>query len=758
MSVFSYERYKIRIAPDSHKAQGLHPGDIVRRQYIDRNGSVYTLMAVIDSGVDVIEGKDSPYFVGALLDGDAPGNGELLDFVRVTSLTNPQRSGALYLTASDSEAPYLDVIDGMATEQSLCYPTMGDGVPDIPDKTKYACLGSEYLSLQYKSGETEALRIIRLIRNNQALPANGRFGLKQTIEEPVEHPERLLVSFRIRASKPLTGVPVQFGYTNGEKMDATGTVDARTDWSYCLWVITVEYPRQYSRSLLLELTGHLSTEGDWCEVSDLNIVRLASVATFIGSTKSRVGKVSGIIDPVYGLLEGYGAYFQRLYATKDVNISGTLTAGDRNGFSSTFYVGKIHKNVIINSLGCRFTGSSEIDSITPVGLGKAVLLSDDGILPVQTAEWRKQYTGKACCFSIWIKAEQTGTVSVYQDEHFLQHVEIGTSGEWQRRRVTFSIRSSANEEMSIGFRDVPHGLCVTAPQLESGETATPYQATDEILSYVEDYGAWFCKGGVGGTIQNPLLRLNEDGSISSCDGSFVINRDGTGHFANGRFKWTKDTIELRDFTIRWEDLDDVTQEQLKPRYVTVSGGNVFHHPDEPDTGICEPAEITVVGTEHNFEGARHFWEYMGSDGGWKDAGCNLPAFIVKPDFHGWEERDVLSLRYTSVADEKQYSGTHTIFKQYDGASAYSVYVESENGTTFRNGIISTALYARVYKGGIDITEEIPDGNFQWTRFSRDTESDALWNSADHRGRKLEITGDDVWRKAVFDCEIIISNM
>lgn len=757
MSVYSYERYKIRIAPDAHKAQGLQPGDIVRRQYIDRNGSVYTLMAVTDTGIDVIDGKDSPYFVGALLDGDVPRSGELLDFVRITSLLNPQRSGALYLTASDSEAPYLDVIDGMATEQSLCYPNMEGGMVNIPDKTKYTCFGSKYLSVNYKQGEADALRIFRMCRNKTALPVTDRFGLKQTIEEAVEHPERLLVSFRIQASKPLSSVPIRFGYTNGEKEDATGTLDIGTGREYRLWVITVEYPRQYSRSLFLDLTGHLSAEGDWCEISDLNIVRLASVATFAGSTKSRVGKVSGIIDPVYGLLEGYGAYFQRLYATKDVNISGTLTAGDRNGFSSTFYVGKIHKNVIINSLECRFTDSSGIDCTTPVGIGKAVQLSGDTVLEAQTAEWRKQHVGQSYCFSIWIKADEPGRVSVYQDEHFLQDIDIHVSGEWQRQKVAFFVRSSNGEAITIRFRGVPPGLCVTAPQLESGATATPYQATDEALSYVEDYGAWFCKGGVGGTIQNPLLRLNADGSLSSCDGSFVINRDGTGHFANGRFKWTKDTIELRDFTIRWEDLDDVAQEQLKPHYVTVSGGNVFHYPDEPGVSVCDPSEITVTGTEHNFAGVRRYWEYLGSDGSWKDAGCNLSAFTMKPDFHGWEERDVLSLRYTAVADEQQYSGTHTVFKQYDGASAYSVYVDSNNGTTFRNGVVSTTLYAHVYKGGIEITGDIPESNFHWTRHSRDTEGDALWNSDMHRGHTLEITGDDVWEKAVFDCEVIISN-
>ena len=757
MSVFSCEYYKIRIASDSDKVQGLHSGDIVRRQYVDRNGSIYTLMGVTEGGIDVIDGKDSPYFIGVLLDGDAPKNGELLDFVRITSLSDPNRSGALYLTASDSEAPYMDVVDGMATEQSLCYPFIEGGMADVPDKNKYACFGNEYISANYKSSDTEALRLYRICRNDTILPAEGRFGLKQTLEESVEHPERLLISFRIRASKPLNSVPFAFGYTNGEKVDATDTLEIGTSWKYELRVITVEYPRQYSRSFSLDLTGHLTESEAWCEISDLNIVRLSSVATFAGSTKSRVGKISGVIDPVYGLLEGYGAYFQRLYATKDVNISGTLTAGDRNGFSSTFYVGKIHKNVIINSLECHFKGSSEIDCITPVGIGKAVQLSGDSVLEVQTAEWCKRHAGQSYCFSIWMKADGPGRLSVYQDKYFLQDIEVRASGEWQRRKVAFPVRLSDGETMTIGFRDVPTGLCLTAPQLESGGVATPYQATDDVLSYVEDYGAWFCKGGVGGTIQNPLLRLNADGSLSSCDGSFVINRDGTGHFANGRFKWTKDTIELRDFTIRWEDLDDVAQEQLKPRYVTISGGNVFHYPDEPGASGCEPSEITLTGTEYHLEGIRRFWEYLGSDGGWKDAGCNLSAFTVKPEFHGWEERDVLSLRYTTVAEEKQYSGTHTIFKQYDGVSAYSVYVDSNNGTIFRNGVVSTTLYAHVYKGGIEITEDIPDSNFHWTRHSQDTGSDTLWNSATHEGCTLDITGDDVWKKAVFDCEIIISN-
>lgn len=61
MSEYICPKYKIRIDPDSHKTQGLQAGDIVWRQYVARDRSVYSLMAVLESGVDVISGKDSPY-------------------------------------------------------------------------------------------------------------------------------------------------------------------------------------------------------------------------------------------------------------------------------------------------------------------------------------------------------------------------------------------------------------------------------------------------------------------------------------------------------------------------------------------------------------------------------------------------------------------------------------------------------------------------------------------------------------------------
>lgn len=121
MSLYTCPKFKIRIDPSSKKTQGLRQGDIVRRQYFDYPNNIYSLMIVVETGTDIITGQDneekrSPYFIGMLVEGNEPKNGEILDFVRVTNLFDADRSGALYLTASDSESPFMDVIDGMATE------------------------------------------------------------------------------------------------------------------------------------------------------------------------------------------------------------------------------------------------------------------------------------------------------------------------------------------------------------------------------------------------------------------------------------------------------------------------------------------------------------------------------------------------------------------------------------------------------------------------------------------------------------------
>ena len=763
MSLYTCPKFKIRIDPSSKKTQGLRQGDIVRRQYFDYPNNRYSLMIVVETGTDIIteqdnEEKHSPYFIGMLVEGNEPKNGEILDFVRVTNLFDADRSGALYLTASDNESPFMDVIDGMATENSLCYPVTGNGDGNIPSLYKYACSGKEFVSQEYsKTKEDGVHRVFRITRNNTDNSSLKTIGFKQTIERQVGNPQCVVASYKIRASKNINDVKTSFGYTDGSEIDGSEMINITTSWEYKLSLVVVDYPPQYMRSFLIDLTEHLSG-GDWCEISDLNIVLLSDIATFSNGTKARIGKVTGIVDPVFGLLDGYGGYFQNLYATKNVNIAGTLTAGDEKGFASTFYVGKIHKNCLINSLYGNFQTpvSSAMGEVSPTGLGDIfTLIPGKTVLIAQKESWGKKHEGEKLCFSCWLKCENTGKVSVSQNSTPLYSINIEVANEWVRYSIPFIASYKENESFNIELTSDITAIYLSSAQLEFGERATLYQATDEILNETEDYGAWFNRGGIGGTIQNPLLRLNDDGSISSNNNSFVINRDGTGHFAGGRFKWTEDTIELTGVTIKWDDMDQETQDNIVSKSVKITGENTFHYPDSLEN-VCTPNEIQLIADEYNFtsKDTEREWSYLSSSGDWvRIPGIQKNTLIIRPDFDGWENRDTLTIMYSAIYNEKEYKDSFTINKLYDGDDAYSLYIESSNGQVFKNGIGQTTLTAYVFKAGEDITDKINPSGFSWTRTSKDAEADAEWNSIPRIGRTLEITGDDVYSKAVFDCYV-----
>jgi phage minor structural protein len=89
-----------------------------------------------------------------------------------------------------------------------------------------------------------------------------------------------------------------------------------------------------------------------------------------------------------------------------------------------------------------------------------------------------------------------------------------------------------------------------------------------------------------------------------------------------------------------------------------------------------------------------------------------------------------------------------------GADAWYTEIISSNGNIFRSGTINTVLEARVYKGGIDVTDSIPIQNFKWTRVSQDATGDTAWNNKYFGGVKsITLTPEDVYRKATFFCVV-----
>lgn len=734
MAIYNYRKFKVSLQPDSKKTQGLRTGDIVRRQYFDGKNLIYSLMCVLSYGTEETinannEIEQRPYFIGALLEGDVPKTEEILDFARVTNLFDQNRSGALYLTGSDEQSPYMDVIDGIGRNESLCWPENIASKDYQDSESQYIVKGGEAVSFDYQPNIGDNNRVVHIKRNS--VTSYDFIGLEQDFYKYVANPNRVLVSYKVRASKTTTA-KVSLGYQDETRTDGEQNITIGTDWSYQLHAITIDYSGRYLRKFKMDL-GLLSYDAEvW--VADFNIILLSSVSNFGDASKMRVGKLDGVNDPVFGTLQGYGGYMQKLFASQSAHISGTLTAGDEHGFAATFYAGKIHRNTFINSIDIDFTGSVSIDKTlsNPTGIGNVYVSSGSLTMNAQGSAWYQTQVGKQYTFSFWAYVSEKCQLSILQNNKAVGTIQIPETNalQWIRHKVTFEIQSpeSVTDKLVLGVSPTFSGnggkIYFTSPQLESGDLATQYQPTDAVLNYTNDYGAWFNRGGIGGTIQNPLLQLNFDGegSIGTKSGSLLIKTDGSGHFANKNIQWNKqgDVTFGKNVTMSWDNLDESVHEQLVSKSVKITGSDTFTLVGDLTSAdpTTKPSSITLTLEEENFEStsSQRQWYYL-DELVWKkfDNG-NGRILIILPFADYWNSANNLTVKCEVNFDGEVYSDTFTLRKQY--IQGFTIEIVSEQGKSFKNGNCQTVLTANLYYQGklVDPAYAAANYTFRWQKF------------------------------------------
>lgn len=113
------------------------------------------------------------------------------------------------------------------------------------------------------------------------------------------------------------------------------------------------------------------------------------------------------------------------------------------------------------------------------------------------------------------------------------------------------------------------------------------------------------------------------------------------------------------------------------------------------------------------------------------------------------------LSYTDI-DNTIYQTQVQLTEITDGESPVIVMVESETGDIYINSSIVATLIATAYKDNIDISDNYTAASWDWKKRDQNGTEDVEWNAAHvDAGRTIEITKDDVFRKAVFTCELSI---
>ena len=165
--------------------------------------------------------------------------------------------------------------------------------------------------------------------------------------------------------------------------------------------------------------------------------------------------------------------------------------------------------------------------------------------------------------------------------------------------------------------------------------------------------------------------------------------------------------------------------------------------------------IVITAKEQGFTSApgNRLWQYKdGSEWVTIDTQHAL-TYTLTPDAEIWRGRATLTLRYIVAG---VYYDLITVTKVRNGDAAYIVTVESSNGNQFLNGEMVTLLTATVFKGSHDITARVPYNAFNWTRLSDNPDGDKVWNEMHTAvGNQITVTSADVYRRAVFNCEVNI---
>lgn len=732
MAIYTFKKYKISLQHDSKKTQGLRTGDIVRRQYFDGTNLIYSLMCVLSYGKEEVvdantnEIVERNYFIGALLEGDIPQSEQILDFARITNLFDTSRSGALYLTGSDDQAPYMDVIDGIGRNASLSWPENIASEDYADAESQYVVSG--VVDSEYLPSIEDNYRVLHLTRQN--VVDYNFVGIQQDFYKHMQNPNRVLVSYKIKASRKLA-CKMSLGYQDGTRIDGEETYNITTDWQYKLHAITIDYSGRYLRTLKLDLSAMKANDEVW--ISDFNIILLSSITNFGDASKMRVGKLTGISDPVFGQLDGYGGYMQKLFASKSAHISGTLTAGDENGFASTFYAGRIHRNTFLNSLDIDFATSVLIDKTlgNPTGIGSVYKFNSSVTMNAQTNAWLLRNVGKRYTLSFWTYTEAGGQISILQNNKVVGTLQVaeGLSLSWYRHKITFELQGPQKSEgltISLAPSLSISGAYVyfVAPQLELGDIATQYQPTDSILNETNDYGAWFNRGGIGGTIQNPLLRLNYDGqgSIDTRTGSILLKTDGSGHLANANIKWTPqgDVTFGKGVTMTWDNLDNTVKDELVSKSIRITGPDTFAllgdlTGAEPTT---KPATITLSIEEENIQStsSQRQWYYLDGYDYIPFEGENGKTLTIMPYGDYWNNSQTLTVRCCVTINDVEYADIFTIKRQY--IIGYTLEIISSQGTSMKNGACQTVLTANVYYQGklVDPDYVAENYTFLWTKY------------------------------------------
>ena len=129
--------------------------------------------------------------------------------------------------------------------------------------------------------------------------------------------------------------------------------------------------------------------------------------------------------------------------------------------------------------------------------------------------------------------------------------------------------------------------------------------------------------------------------------------------------------------------------------------------------------------------------------------------IQSQDGSSWWDLESGEVHLKAYATSSQVEDVSDRVTEIEDKRMYRLIISSSNGSIFKSGNIRTTLTATVFSWDDNVTDQLDDNQFIWSRVSEDLEADKAWNDAHFGGAKsIEITSEDVKVRATFFCDLI----
>ena len=246
------------------------------------------------------------------------------------------------------------------------------------------------------------------------------------------------------------------------------------------------------------------------------------------------------------------------------------------------------------------------------------------------------------------------------------------------------------------------------------------------------------------TIENALIKdaMIDSLSFNKISGVDINTTKITVHSDDGKSTWVDNTIKIADSSRTRVQIGKDSEGDYNI-YIWDKAGNL----------MFDPLGLTDKGVTREVIDNSNVKENAGIAGSKLDIDSvvteiNEGSTTIKSS-KIWLDEDNQSFNM-SFKEMKESIST------IEEAKMYRLEIISSNGILFKNNNISTVLFARVWSWDEDVTDQLPESAFIWTRTSDNESADEYWNQEYGIGKKqLVITTDDVNNNATFSCELII---